>query len=296
MTITIQNALLTVDIDTLGAQLSSIRTPDGEEYLWQGDPEIWSRRAPILFPLIGRLKEGRYLLDGTSYEIPAHGFARDMEFSVIMQTGRSVSFCITDTPETRSVYPFSFSLTVTYTLDGTVLTKSHQIKNTDQRELLYELGAHDGFRTPVAKGSSMAGWSIRLPGLDQASLYGMDHDFMITPQGAPVSLNPNGLPLVPSVFGLDTMILDAPPMHQAVLCDHTGQARVTLSFPGFPYLGIWTQDKPFDTGFVCIEPWSSLPDCTFVGRELADKAGIRRLAPGQSEVLTYTTTIHTKER
>lgn len=292
MIFTIRNDALTVDIDSMGAQLASVRTPDGTEYLWQGDPDIWARRAPILFPFIGRLKDSTYLLDGTPYTISTHGFARDMEFAVIRQADSSLTFELNDTPETRRVYPFSFSLEVTYTLEGNHLTKTHRVSNRSQVDMLYELGAHDGFRVPTGDGITMADYSIRLPGLDSVRFYGMDENLMLTPKGDPIPLLQSSLPLTPAVFGLDTMILDAPPQAQAILYDFQGNPRVSLSFSDFPYLGIWTQNKPFDTGYVCIEPWSTLPDGTFMGRELGDKPGIRHLAPGESETLSYTTIIY----
>ena len=294
MTVTIQSDLLTVDIDSLGAQLASIRTKSGEEYLWQGDPDIWARRAPILFPFIGRLKDSTYQLQGTPYTISTHGFARDMEFSVTGQDADRVSFRLTHTPQTLAVYPFAFTLTVTYSLRGNVLTKTHQVVNLSSQEMLYELGAHDGFRVPVGEGRTMADYTVRLPGLEAVSFYGMDESLMLTPKGEEIPLTDSALPLTPASFGLDTMILDTPPQAKAVLCGKGGQPRVALEFPGFPYLGIWTQAKPYDTGYVCIEPWSTLPDGTFMGRELGDKPGIRRLAPGQSETLSYTTTIYEK--
>ena len=288
MIYTIQNECLTVQAEDTGAQLASIRSAGGEEYLWQGDPAIWARRAPILFPLIGRLRTGAYWLDGVPYSISSHGFARDMPFALADRGADFLTFQLSDTPETRSVYPFSFSLSVTYRLEHNRLVKIHRVENRSDRDMLYEMGAHDGFRVP----GPMAGWTVRLPGLDRAALYGMDQELMITPKGAPVPLRAGGLPLTPSTFGLDTMILDAPPQHQAVLTDPQGRPRVAVTAPDFPYLGIWTQDRPYDTGYVCIEPWSSLPDASFVGRELSDKAGVRRLSPGQEETLTYTTTIY----
>lgn len=288
----IHNDFLTVEIDSLGAQLSSIRTSKGRECLWQGDPDIWARRAPILFPFIGRLKDSSYLLRGTPHTISTHGFARDMEFELLEQDDTSVSFRLTDTPDTRAVYPFSFALTVTYALEENRLTKTHRVYNASQEDLLYELGAHDGFRVPLEEGLTMADYSIRLPGLDYVQFYGMNDALMLTPKGAPIPLKDSALPLTPASFGLDTMILDTPPQAQALLCDKLGQPLVGLSFPDFPYLGIWTQAKPFDTGYVCIEPWSTLPDGTFMGRELGEKTGIRRLAPGQSEALCYVTTIY----
>ena len=118
MLVTISSSALTVKIEDLGAQLASVRSPDGTEYLWQGDPNIWARRAPILFPVLGRLRDSRYLLDGVPYTIPTHGFARDSVFTVVDQAPDSVSFQLTDSPETQVCYPFAFSLTVTYTLPG----------------------------------------------------------------------------------------------------------------------------------------------------------------------------------
>ena len=292
MIYTIQNEFLTVRVEDLGAQLSSIQAPDGTEYLWQGDPDIWARRAPILFPFIARLRENTYYLDGQPYAISTHGFARDMAFTVTEQGPDRVSLRLTDTPETRAVYPFAFGLTVTYALEGNRLVKSHRVENRSDRDMLYELGAHDGFRVP----GPMQKWSVRLPGLEAVRLYGMDGQLMVTPPGEPIPLTEGALPLTPASFGLDTLILDSPPGARAVLTDPLGRPRVAVTFPDFPYLGLWTADKPFDTGYVCIEPWSSLPDATFVGRELGDKAGVRRLAPGESETLSYTTEIFTNEK
>ncbi len=290
MIYTIQNEALAVQVEDLGAQLSSIRGADGKEYLWQGDPAIWARRAPILFPFIGRLRERTYLLRGTPYTISTHGFARDMTFSLAEQGERALSFRLTDTPETRKVYPFSFALTVTYTLEGNRLTKTHRVENRGTGEMLYELGAHDGFRVPLAAGEEMSQYAIRLPGLEAVELYGMDENCMLTPKGAARPLENGRMPLTPSSYGVDTTILDRPPQGRAVLVDGQDRPRVTVDFPQFPYLGVWTADKPFDTGYVCIEPWSALPDGDFLGRELSDKPGIRTLAPGAWEELSYTVT------
>ena len=173
MRLTIQNHALTVEIDTLGAQLASIRAPDGTEYLWQGNPEIWARRAPMLFPVIGRLRDSAYLLDGVPYTIPQHGFARDMEFQVSGQTGQSLSLSISDTEATRAVYPFAFSLTVTYSLEGNTLVKAHRVENRSDQEMLFELGGHDGFRAPIEPGVPMSAYRIVLP-QPSVRLYGMD--------------------------------------------------------------------------------------------------------------------------
>lgn len=291
MIVTIQNECLTVDIEDLGAQLASVRNHHGTEYLWQGDADIWARRAPILFPILGRLKDNTYLLDGVAHKIGQHGFARDSIFELVEQSDTQAVFRLTDNAETRRLYPFSFSLTITYTLEGNRLTKSHRVKNRSEQVMYYELGVHDGFRAPLEENETMAQYAIRLPGLDDAiTPYGMDEQAMVTPKCEPIPLENGRLSLTPATYNLDTVILDQPPKARAVLVDGQDRPRVTVDFPQFPYLGIWTQDKPFDTNYVCIEPWSTLPDATFVGRELKEKAGIRSLQPGQVEELSYTTT------
>lgn len=290
MIVTIRSEFLTVDIEDAGAQLASVRDRNGTEYLWQGDSAVWPRRAPLLFPVIARLKDGQYTLDGRTYTIPIHGFSHSAPFIVTEQSEARVSFQYSDTEETRKVYPFSFVLTVTYTLEGSRLIKAHRVENRSQIPMLYELGGHDGYRAPLEPGETMAGYAIRLPGLEAITPYGMDERNMITPKTATHPLPGGRMPLKPSVYGLDTIILDELPARKAVLVDSRDNPRVTVEFDDFPYLGVWTAAKNFDTNYVCIEPWSTLPDAVFVGRSLADKRGIRTLRPGQSEILTYTTT------
>ena len=289
MMITLKNNFLTVEIDDLGAQLCSVKNAAGTEYIWQADPAVWGRHAPLLFPVIGRLQGSQYTHNGTTYSIPAHGFARDSLFSVVDQSDCRVSLRLTHSQETLAVYPFPFTLTVTYTLDGTRLEKACTVENTGEAQMLYELGGHDGFVAPLDAGETMADYAILVPGVDVLHPYGMNEQAMLTPKGPSWPLEQGRIPLKPSTYSLDTIILDQL-QGKAMLVNKEGKARVTMDFTGFPYLGLWTQDMPADTNYVCIEPWTTLPDGIFVGRALADKQGIRTLEAGQSETLTYTTT------
>lgn len=293
MTITLHNDLLTATVDTLGAQLCSVQDASGTEYIWQADPELWARHAPLLFPIIARLKGGEYTVDDVTYRISNHGFARDSQFTLTEHSDTKAVFTLSDSSATKSMYPFSFLLTVTYELEGNQLKKSCQVENRDLRTMYYELGGHDGFRAPLEVGASMDDYAIVLPGVDTITPYGMDEDCMTTEKTRSISLTNGRIPLKPSTYQLDTIILDAPAQHRAQLVDKNGTPRITLDFPGFSYLGLWTTAAPVDTNYVCIEPWSSLPDAVFVGRALADKQGIRTLEPGKADILSYTTTFHT---
>ena len=292
MIVTLENPVLRVSVEDAGAQLCSVRRPDGTEYIWQADPAVWGRHAPLLFPIIGRLKDGRYRLGEKTWTIPTHGFGRDSVFTVGERGEDRVTFTLTHSPKTRAVYPFAFSLAVTYRLEGDRLIKSHRVENLGGEEMLYELGGHDGYRCPLSPGETMGDYAVVLPGVDTLTPYGMNEENMLTPKGPAYPLEGGRIALTPATYGLDTVILDDLPQRKAMLVDGTGRARVTVDFADFPYLGLWTADKPFDTNYVCIEPWSTLPDGVFLGRDLGDKPGIRRLAPGAAETLTYTTTFH----
>lgn len=289
MIVTLKNQFLTVEIEDVGAQLASITAKDGTQYLWQGDPDIWPRRAPLLFPILGRLKDSQYTLGEEVYTIPTHGFCREALFAVEQHSDTSVSFHLTDTEQTRAVYPFAFALTVTYTLEENRLIKAHKVENRSQQTMYYELGGHDGFRAPLAAEEKMRDYAVRIPGLEAIQPYAMNEELMLIPKNVIIPLHDGRINLKPSVYGQDTIILDQFPQSKAVLVDGQDRPRVTLEFGDFPYLGIWTMNKDFDTNYVCIEPWTTLPDGTFVGRGLKDKAGIRTLESGQSETLTYTT-------
>ena len=293
MTCTLKNELLTVEIDALGAQLCSVKNGAGIEYIWKADPAVWNRHAPLLFPVIGRLRDGRYTVHGETCHIGSHGFARDSVFTVAEVNDTRAVFTLTDSMETKKVYPFSFRLTVTYELCGNELKKTCTVENRDERVMYYELGGHDGFTAPLAPSQTMADCAILLPGYDDGfTPYGMDEACMVTPKWDKLIFPGGRIPLKPMTHGLDTFIMDSPASRKAVLVDRDNKPMVTLHFPDFPYLGIWTMHKPFDTNYVCIEPWSTLPDATFVGRDLREKAGVRTLQPGQSEALSYTTTFH----
>ena len=288
--ITLHNEFLTVSVDEKGAQLCSVKGADGTEYIWQADPAVWGRHAPLLFPVIGRLKDSQYTLEGKTYTIGAHGFARDALFEVVEQSDAAVALRITDTAETLEKWPFRFALTVTFTLEGDKLTKTCQVDNRDDRTMYYELGSHDGFNAPNCPGQKMSDWAIRIPGLNVLEPYGMDESCMMTPKGErSIDLPQGRIPLKPMTYGLDTIVLSDLPNRTAQLVDGEDRVRVTMDFADYDYLALWTMDLPVDTNYVCIEPWTTLPDAVFAGRDLTEKAGIRALEAGKSEKRTYVT-------
>lgn len=284
--ITIQNSEITLVVDPQGGQLQSIYAK-GREYLWQGSEASWASRAPILFPVIARMRDGQYQVDGTTYTIPSHGFAKANTFTVTEQSNTAVTLTMEDSEETRGDYPFSFRFSVTFALEGNVVHKTHRVENLGMGEMYYEVGGHDGFNVPFHVGERMDDCYIQIPGLTQFAPYEFDDTATLLPPSRMITAPQGRIELKPATYGLDTVILEKLDTSVAQLVDSSGAVRLELRFPQMDYVALWTRTTDFDTNYVCIEPWTSLPDAHFVGRELRDKMGVRHLSPGESELLGY---------
>lgn len=258
MRIGIHNAFLTVTADTSGAELMSIRAADGTEYLWQGDPAYWKDRSLVLFPYVARLTEGRYRLDGQTYEMPIHGLAPYTEFTLAKHSADAMTFEMTDTPETRKSYPRAFRFTVTYRLADKTLAVIYGVENRDARTLYFGLGGHPGINVPLAKGKTFTDYRLRFENAAPAVRVGFDAACFRNGQDEPFPLeNGNILPLRHDLFDDDAIVLRD--MDRAVTLETDGDRHtVTARFPQMPYLGLWHWPKT-DAPYVCIEPWCSLP-------------------------------------
>ena len=286
---TIRNEHLSVSVDTLGAELRSIRsTKSGIEYLWQGNPDLWGSRAPLLFPVIGRLKNGIYTLGGESYVMKLHGFARDAEFHATIENDNVMSFSLHESPATLASWPFSFELEIRYTLTNATIKKEHIVRNRSASEMLYEIGGHEGFNVALLPGEVMEDYYLQFDSMDSIQSFVVDADLMITREKKILALDDGRLELAMRLFDGDALILDQVSNRRVLIANTKNRERVRVDFSDFDYLGIWTRPGKMNTNFVCIEPWSSLPDCSYLDHELRNKPGIRHLVAGAAETLAYT--------
>lgn len=282
----LQNGILSAAINPKGAELYSLEL-DGVERIWQGDPAIWGRHAPLLFPFIGRLKDQQYELDGKMIQAPMHGFCRDRMFETVEADDLHVRYRTQDDEETRAVYPFSFTLDVEFILEENTLIKRHTVTNRSDREMPFELGGHDAYRTTLIPGETMADYAIAFEGVDHLEPFAMDETGTLDLPKGHIPLEGPLLTKLPQDVGLDTIVLEGLPVRKATLVSRKSPRKVTVEFEDFPYLGIWTAQKGVVTNYICIEPWSTLPDGHFMGRKLTDKPGIVVLAPGEQKTLTF---------
>lgn len=282
----IDNGTLKLTIARKGAEMTSVVCA-GVERMWCADPEVWGRHAPLLFPFIGRLRDGSYELEGRAMTAPRHGFCRDRDFEVVEVSANSTTLRTREDEESLKSYPFPFQLDVRYRLEENSVEKTLIVENAGDRALPFEIGGHEAYSTALAPNETMADWHVRFEGTESLSMFGMDDEGILTLPKTELPLYDGCLEKTPEQLGIDTVVVENVPGRKATLeCEKTGRG-VRIEFPDFPYLGIWTKPTGSDALFLCIEPWSALPDAHFSPRELSLKPGVISLAPGETKELSY---------
>ncbi len=279
--ITISNDCLTVTLDGCGGVLHSIRK-DGAEYLWQGDKKYWARRDANLFPYVGRLTDGKYLLDGKTYPMTIHGFCIGTDFAVTEQSPVCVRFTLTDSEKTRAMYPYRFAFHVRYCLDGNRIVKTCTVENRDDRTMYFGLGSHPGFNVPLNGEGSFDDWEVTFAEPCQPVRVDMDPaNYRLEGTESPFPLvDGKTIPLNHGLFDLDAIVLEN--MSRSLTL-HSPKSRrsVTVDFPGMGFLGLWHAPKT-DAPYVCIEPWVSLPSHSAYVEDFAKQAHLIHLNAGET--------------
>jgi len=255
---TIGNGILTVAAEELGAQLQSIRSADGTQYLWQGDAKYWKGRAPNIFPYVARLWQGRYEIDGNAYEMPIHGFAPTSRFELREKTDRRMTFERRSDEKTYVQYPRQFIFRVSYSLSGNRLETVYEVVNLDEKPMYFGLGGHPGFNVPLEPRKAFEDYRLRFGGKCKPVRVGFSSDCFVNGQDEAFVLEDDRiLKLRHELFDDDAIVL-RDMAREVTLEAEDGARSVTVSFPDMPYLGIWHRPKS-DAPYVCIEPWVSLP-------------------------------------
>lgn len=256
MLYTITNDTLRVTINDLGAQLWSIQTMDGTEYLWQGDPRYWSDRALNLFPQIGLCTDGKYTWDGQEYHLDIHGFVKDTVLTVSEHTDTRIVFTMTDSEETRRQYPAAFRYSLTYELVGNRLQIQFKVENRDSKTIHFAIGGHPGFQVPLEAGLAYDDYRLQFEGADAVKrAICTAGDCCMTGEVVEYPLENGAIPLSHELFAERVLILTDMPK-EVTLCANGGKKQVTVSYPQMNYLGIWKW-LGTDAPYVCLEPWTA---------------------------------------
>ena len=289
MLITLDNGQIRVCVDTLGAQLMSV-VKDGTEYLWQGDSNYWKGRAPVLFPVIGRLWKGCCCYDGKTYEMGIHGFARHLEFAVQENTAERLALSLVANADTQACYPFDFSFEIIYHLKESTLITSYHINNLGTTVMPFAVGGHPGFNVPFCEGTSFEDYYLEFTQPCYPDRIGFSDEVLVSGNDTRYELkNDRYIPLSHNLFDSDAIILKNM-CREVTLRSAKTSKYLTVSYPDMPYIGFWHMPKT-DAPYVCIEPWTSLPGRQDVIEDLACKSDLCRIEPGNSYQNVWTITI-----
>lgn len=290
----LENDQIKVSVADHGAELSSVYDKvSGLERLWDANPEVWNRHAPILFPFVGKVTNGVYRIGEKEYSMKTqHGFARDMEFSCEEETDTFVTHRLVATEGTKEIYPFDFEVLVTHRLDDKnprLLHIEWEVRNNGDTLMYYSIGGHPAFTLPVKESAEREEYYLKFTGSDSLTYIGVNPE--------------NGLAAVDSAkelkmedgyvkfFGdiYDTLIFDYQKIDTVSIAKPDKTPYVTMDCSQFPFLGIWTKT----TGnFICLEPWIGRVDNDGFKGTLEEKVGMEKLEPGASRKVSHTVEFH----
>jgi len=273
----ISNAVLTLDLATRGGELRSIKTNDGAEWLWQGDPAWWGGRSPLLFPVVGKNPKDTVSIAGKSYPMPAHGIARISEFELAESTAASARLVLEANAETKKSYPFNFQLDITYSLDGNHIGIEATVQNRDTTPMPLQFGYHPGFSWPLP-GSEGKPHAVTLADGAEPKLYRLDADKLLirTPQRSP--FDTGHLRPARTQFDDDAMIF-VDGVGDRIAFSADGGGRIDMQTTNLPNFALW--QKP-GAPYLCLEPWHGTAPWNDQGDALEVRNGSLTLPPGQA--------------
>lgn len=279
MNYVLENEAWSIQVKEVGAELCSVKNKaSGREYLHLADPKIWPRYAPVLFPIVGRLKDDIYHAEGKTYHMKQHGFARDRAFHALEQEKNYLMFGLTADDDTMRQYPYNFVLDIIYTLQENELKVTYVVSNKDQRDMPFSIGAHPAFATPRILEQQMQEYHLLFEKPETLDRYFIE-DGLRNGESKRLFENERKLPLHPKLFERDALIFKGVQSEKVSLVEQSsGQTLVEVTIEGFPYLGIW---QKMGADFICIEPWYGVADSADFQGDIFEKEGIVVLAAGE---------------
>jgi galactose mutarotase-like enzyme len=272
----LENSTLKIGINPIGAELDSIfHTGTELEYMWSGDSNYWGKKSPVLFPIVGSLKDNTYFFEGEKYSLPRHGFARERVFILEKQDANSMLFTLQHDSETLKKYPFKFVFKVKYTLTENALKVTYLIENQSLTIMPFSVGAHPAFKIPMAEDTGYDDYFIEINRTETFGRYPLSIDGLIETKPNIFLENSQKFPLKKELFYADAVVIkDMKSTRMSIKSDKTPHG-LTMDFEGFPYFGIWAAK---DAPFVCLEPWCGVADSVLTTQNIVEKEGINLLA------------------
>lgn len=290
MSIQLKNEHITAKILKHGAELKSLkRIGDETEYMWSADPSYWNRHSPVLFPIVGRVVNNEYTVDGQTYHLDRHGFARDMDFEVIKQSEAQVSLLLKWDEKTLKVYPYKFEFIITYTLKDNQISIEYRVNNVDDKTIYFSVGGHPGFNCPLQAGESYEDYYFEFEKNETAKIMLTSGNGLYSREKKLYLNNEKIIKLTECLFKDDALVFEGLKSKSITLKSKKSDYSVRVDFEGFPLLGLWA--LPTQSPFVCIEPWVGHADFSDFAGDFSAKEDQISLDVSKHFIREFTITI-----
>ncbi len=284
----IENNFLRVTVSSFGAELTSVINKEtGAEMLWQADPAVWNRHAPVLFPYCGQLKDKKFTHKGVTYEGGGHGFARDMEHTLVSRDADTVTLCLEANALTMEKFPFAFKFTTTYALEGNAVHHAVKVENDGDEPLHFGMGYHPGVLCPFDANHTVEDYAVVFDTPETPTVIETSSTTgLVTGKTYTYFENGTEIALHDHLFDSDSICFKALKSTTMALVEKDTGRRIVFDVANFPYVLIWSAKGPMQ--FICIEPWFGLPDTETVTGEWMEKPATVKLAPAAEWGTTLT--------
>jgi galactose mutarotase-like enzyme len=276
--VTLENEYLKVSINSLGAQLSSIIDKnDGIEHIWQADPEVWAYHSPNLFPVVGGCINESILIDGKTYPMKRHGFARNSIFKRIESSPKHAQFALRYNEETLKSFPYKFEFQVVYHLDKNHLRVMYKVINLDEKTVYFSLGAHPAFNVPFGDDDQYENYFVQFEKVEPLVSHQLNNEGFFNGKTETIPSIENKLPLSHELFKNDALVFKNVASRNVSINSTRHNKQIIIEYPHFNYLGLWT--KP-GAPFICVEPWLGCADTEGEQKEFTKKENIQHIEHG----------------
>ncbi len=268
----------------VGAELISLqKLGTDREYIWEGNPKFWGKHSPVLFPIVGTLKNNQYHYKNVTYTLPRHGFARECEFELISRTASSAVFSMQSTAATKAVYPFDFELQLHYTLQENALIIAYKILNMTNELMPFSIGAHPAF----ALSELFDNYSLQFEFDEHLKSHSLENE-LLSEKITTIPTKKNALALRYSLFENDALIFKTLRSKKITILENE-KPLLDLHFKDFENFGIWTK---VNAPFICLEPWLGYSDTITTTGNLEQKEAIQFVGAHQEFNCNFKIEIH----
>ncbi|GAA3791394.1 aldose 1-epimerase family protein [Corallibacter vietnamensis] len=290
---TLENSLLQITINPTGSELQRITSvKHNTQFMWDGNPDIWSGFAPILFPIVGGLKQDTYYFNDKAYKLPRHGFyRRNKDIKLYKQGADSLTFKLESNDELYQIYPFVFEFYTTYQLKEHHILITHKVKNVDTKTMYFSLGEHPAFKCPVFDGETYEDYILEFEHSETSKTHLLDNSGLLNLETQAILENSKTLQLHKQMFNNDALIFKDLASKSVTLTSKNKGPILTVNFQDFPYLGLWAKPQ---ANYICIEPWLGIADNIDSNQNITEKEGIIKLAPNNEFQASYGIEINKK--